>query len=507
MKRTFLNLTWVCVGAVATMMALQWVPIHAKSDKPLPRITVQDTPVARDGKFTTSFAPVIKRAAPSVVNISTSKKIPQNDMRLHPFFNDPMFRRYFGLDEEETPQPRNRREQSLGSGVIISEDGYIVTNNHVVEGGGEIKVELTDGRELDAKLVGNDPSTDTAVLKVEATGLPAVTIANSDNLQVGDVVLAIGNPFALGQTVTMGIVSATSRGNLGIMDYEDFIQTDASINPGNSGGALIDAEGRLVGINTAILSRTGGNQGVGFAVPVNMVRSVMERLIQFGKVTRGYLGVAIQPLPPQIVEFMGLPDGSGALVGGVSEGTPAAEAGIKAGDVIVEVNGKKITDNRHLRLMVSQTAPGTTVTVKALRETNAGSKKFKTETFKVKLGELPVDELAAIPGQQSPGKSESEALNGVEVTDLDAQGRRQFNIPRQIQGALVTQVEPNSGSYAAGLRPGDVILEINRQPVKNAEQAVELSTKVSSPRTLVRVFSRGAARYLLIDDAPAERQE
>src|SRR5437867_8805265 len=256
-----------------------------------PKISVQSAPLSRESKITTSFAPAIKKVAPSVVNIYSTKTVRVNP-RLMPFFDDPFLRRFFGGDPNENPQDdrrrsRTREEQSLGSGVIVSEDGYILTNNHVVDGADEIKVVLADDKkEFPAKLIGSDPQTDVAVLKVDGKKLPAVTTADSDQLEVGDVVLAIGNPFGIGQTVTMGIVSATGRGGFGVVDYEDFIQTDASINPGNSGGALVDAEGRLVGLNTFIISGSGGNQGVGFAVPINLARSVMERLTRDGKVTR-----------------------------------------------------------------------------------------------------------------------------------------------------------------------------------------------------------------------------
>jgi serine protease Do len=283
--------------------------------------------------------------------------------------------------------PRERREQSLGSGVIASQEGYILTNNHVVQGADEIKVALPDGRTvLDAKIVGTDPPTDVAVIKVEGQKLLAVNLGNSDQLEVGDVVLAIGDPFGVGQTVTMGIVSAKDRSGVGIVDYEDFIQTDASINPGNSGGALVDIDGRMVGINTAILSRTGGNQGIGFAVPVNLARYVMERIILEGKVRRGYLGVKVQALTPELAKQLNLSGQTGALVGEVTPNSPAEKAGLKPGDVVIEFDGKAVSDSRHLRLMVAEKAPGSKVSVKVLRD-------GKQHTFTVELGELPSEEM------------------------------------------------------------------------------------------------------------------
>src|SRR4051812_45940063 len=367
MKRTLLNVTYLGTGVLLAVVAMQFVPSYAKGEKTPPKIIVDDAPVQRDGKFTTSFAPIIKKAAPSVVNIFTTKVIRERDLKANPLFNDPFFRQFFG-EPGQRPR-RNQREQSLGSGVIVSSDGYVLTSNHVIEGADEIKTVLASGKEYTAKVVGADPPTDTAVLKIDASDLPAITLANSDKLEVGDIVLAIGNPFGIGQTVTMGIVSGIGRNDLGIVDYEDFIQTDASINPGNSGGALVDAQGRLVGINTAILSGSGGNQGVGFAIPVSLSKGIMETLIANGKITRGFLGVGLQPLTPDLAGRFGVKDlTGGALVTAVEEDTPAAEAGFKPGDVIIEYNGKKVVDSRQLRLLVSQTPPKTKVSFKVLRD-------------------------------------------------------------------------------------------------------------------------------------------
>lgn len=507
MKKALLNLTFIGVGSVLGIIGTQFLPSYAKEERTPPKIVVDDSAVQRDGKFTTSFAPIIKKAAPSVVNIFASRTLQKRDMRdmrrMHPFFNDPAFREFFG-DEGEAPS-RNQKEQALGSGVIVSEDGYIMTSNHVIEGADEIKVELNGGKEYTAKVIGTDPATDTAVLKVEATGLPAITLSNSDKLETGDVVLAIGNPFGIGQTVTMGIVSATGRGELGIMAYEDFIQTDASINMGNSGGALVDAHGRLVGINTAILSRTGGNQGVGFAIPVNMGRMVMERLIADGRVSRGYLGVNLQPLTPELAERLEFKEQGGALITEVLEGTPAAEAGIKPGDLVVEYNGKKVADYRQLRLMVSQTAPKTKTTFKVFRD-------GQTRTFNVTLDELPTERTVAgflrrggEPDEK--GAPEGETLEGVEVGDLDSRSRRQFSIPAHVRGALVTNVDPNSNAFAGGLRMGDVILEIERKAVSNADEAVELSSNFEGKKVLLRVWSRGSTKYLFVNTGADQEQE
>src|SRR5499426_2624267 len=323
--------------------------------------------------LTMSFAPIVKNAQPAVVSIASTKviKVDAGDEGLSPLFDDPMFRQFFG-DRGAGPlnrpgRPRELREQGLGSGVIVSPDGYILTNNHVIEGANEIKVYTSDKRELKARVIGADPKTDIAVVKVEAKNLPTLAFADSSKAQVGDIVLAIGNPFGVGQTVTMGIISATGRGNLGIEDYEDFIQTDAAINPGNSGGALINASGQLIGINTAILSRAGGNQGVGFAVPSNLARTVMNQLLKDGKVVRGYLGVLIQPVTPEIAKAFSLPNTRGALVGEVTPDGPAARAGLAQGDVITELNGVRVDDSRELRLKISQIAPGSAIKLKLIR--------------------------------------------------------------------------------------------------------------------------------------------
>jgi serine protease Do len=359
-------------GAVAAVALAAFLPLTGKE---APQMKFDDTTLSHDERPVVSFAPVIKRVGPSVVNIYSTKTIRQE---MSPMLADPLFREFFGGGMQNIP--RERREQSLGSGVIVSADGYILTNNHVVANADEVKVGLSDNQTVyDAKVIGTDPQTDIAVLKVEAKEMPAITLTDSDKVEVGDVVLAIGNPFGIGQTVTMGIVSAKGRGGMGIVDYEDFLQTDASINPGNSGGALVDAAGRLVGINTAILSRTGGNQGVGFAVPANLARFVLERIVDGGKVNRGHLGVLVQPMTPELAKKFDLPQNTGALVGDVTSNSPAEKAGIKAGDVLVEFNGRKIADSRQLRLMAGQSSPGTEVSVKLLRD-------GKEETVKVTLG-------------------------------------------------------------------------------------------------------------------------
>jgi serine protease Do len=325
-------------------------------------------------------------------------------------------------------------------------------------------------------------------------------MTDSDKLEVGDVVLAIGNPFRVGQSVTMGVVSGTGRGGFYVTDYEDFIQTDAAINPGNSGGALVDAEGRLIGINTWIISGSGGNQGIGFAVPANMARGVMDQLIKTGKVTRGMLGVQIGELTPELAGHFGVSsEHGGALVEDVQPGTPAEKAGIKAGDAIIEFDGKKVTDHRNLRLMVSQTAPGTKVSLKLLR--SDPGKKPAEKTVSLTLTELKPEEIASARQRGGPsrnrGEAGTDALDGVEVADLEPRMRRELGIPPRVEGALVSNLDPDSTAANARppLREGDVIVEINRQPVHNADDAVELTHKAKGDSILLRVWSRDAGTH------------
>ena len=481
---------WAAGWGLTVLIALQagllgGAASEAAKANRAPKLDIQETPIHRDLKAATSVAPVVKKVAPSVVNIYSTVTI---RVRPNPLLSDPLFRRFFGEQPGTQTQPRTRREQSLGSGVIVSPDGYILTANHVVEGADKVKVALASGeQEFDAKIIGTDPPTDTAVLKIEGKNLPAIAIADSDKLEVGDLVLAIGNPFAIGQTVTMGIVSALGRGGFGINNYEDFIQTDAAINVGNSGGPLVDAEGRLVGINTWIISRTGGFQGLGFAVPINMARYAMERLISEGKVRRGYLGVYLQPdMTPELAKQFKLPNMDGALVTTVDPGSPAAKAGLKEGDFVTEFDGQEIKDMRHMRLMVSQTAPGRKVALKVLRD-------GKEKNLTVTLGEMPKEGLARV-GQAQPGErgeSKTDSLEGVEVTDIDAQARREAGVPDNIRGALVTGVDQDSNAAEAELRAGDVIVEINRQPVRNADDAVALSEKAKGDRILLRIWRGG----------------
>ncbi len=323
-------------------------------------ITIQEVNPNARVNVTHSFANAAAKATPSVVNVFTQKTVraPRN-----PLLNDPFFRHFFGNHLDNRP----REVSSLGSGVIVSPDGYIITNHHVVAGADEIQVALSNGKNYPAKVVGSDPETDLAVLKINATGLPAITFGSSEKLRVGDWVLAIGDPFGVGQTVTLGIVSALGRSHLGINTFENFIQTDAAINPGNSGGALIDAAGNLVGINTAIYSRTGGFQGIGFAIPESTVKKIMEQIIQHGSVTRGWLGVEVQDVSPQIAASFGLPNTQGALVAGVLKNGPAYHAGVRPGDILTAIDGKPVSDSAGLLNLIAGLTPDTQARLSLLR--------------------------------------------------------------------------------------------------------------------------------------------
>ncbi len=468
-------------------------------DAPLPKLSVDDRPLSRDTGTRTSFSPIVKKVTPGVVKVFTSAKAHNAsfDGSGAPEMDD-MLRRFFGDQFQGRGQRRSMpapRQQGIGSGVIVSKDGYILTNNHVVDGADEVKVALTDGREFTAKVVGRDPKSDVAVIRIEGKDLPVVTMADSDKVEVGDVVLAVGNPFGIGQTVTTGIVSATGRAGAIGLDYEDFIQTDAAINPGNSGGALIDAEGRLIGINTAILSRSGGNQGIGFAIPVNLARDVMGDLIKDGRVNRGYLGVMIQDVTPDLAKEFNLKDSKGALVGDVTPRSPAEKAGLKSGDIITEMAGKKVNDSRHLKLEVARIKPGESVPVKVLRDGDV-------KTLNVTVKEVPGAEKFARNDSQ-PSNDDTGTLNGVAVSNLDRDARQQFNVPENVRGAVVTEVAPDSAAAGAGLRPGDVIVEINRKPVKTADEAVKMTENADSKRSLLRVWRDGGSRWVVVDESKA----
>jgi serine protease Do len=479
------------VIAVAATLAFSLALGQDDRQPPPPEFILDTSPLRRETRLATSFAPVVERVAPSVVSVFASRRVD------NPLSRDEVLRRFFGLPDED-PSDRSRLQQSLGSGVIVTKDGYILTNNHVVDQGEEIKVVLPgSAKEYTAQVIGKDPQTDVAVLKIDATDLPAISLADSDLLKVGDVVLAIGNPFDVGQTVTMGIVGATRRGDFRMFQYEDFIQTDASINQGNSGGALIDADGRLVGINTFILSPTGGNLGIGFAIPINMARNVMTLLISEGRVARGYIGVSLEEkITPELAREFNLDEPRGALVTDVVRGTPGDEAGLEPGDVIIQFNGKRVEDRRHLQLMVSQTAPNTEIELSIVRD-------GKERKIPLTLGEFPAGQLA---GEGPPRFNEpGDSLRGIEVMDITPQLREQFRIPRNVNGALITEVAPDSPAFEDGLRPGQVILEIDKQAVTNADDAVRIGRGARRETILFRVWTPTGTKYVPVDNSNGNR--
>ena len=442
------------------------------------------------GNFANGFSAVIKPALPAVVNIRTSKIVKPQANQMSPMFNDPMFRQFFGDQFGQGGKPHAEREQALGSGVIITSDGTILTNNHVIDGATDIKVQLSDKRDFTAKLVGADPKSDLAVLKIEGKDLPTLPLGDSSQLNVGDLIFAIGDPFGVGETATMGIVSATGRGRLGIEEYENFIQTDAAINPGNSGGAMIDIHGNLVGINTAILSHggSGGNEGVGFAIPMSMAKPVMDQILAHGKVVRGYLGVHIQDFSPELAKSFNFNQSGGVLIGDVTPNTPAASAGLKKGDVIVKLNGQTVNDNNDLRNTISQMAPGTTVKLDIWRD-------GKTQDYNVTLGELPTEKAAA-EGSDETGTSE---IQGIEVQDVTPEILQQLNLPTGTHGVVVTAVDPTSPAAAAGLNRGDVIQEINHKSVATSAQYKQLMSGTNGQPILLLVNSGGVTHYLVVE--------
>lgn len=495
----FLGLLLIGIGVLLGLVVasdLGWIPtgqaVRESPTKPTGTVPPVPAPLIAPGGSDRNFVEVAQAVTPSVVNISTTRNSRMPEGHASPF-EDPFFKRFFG-DElfRRFETPKDRHERSLGSGVIADPNGYIITNNHVVAKADEIKVLLSDKRELKAKVVGTDPKTDVAVIKVEAQTLPIIPWADSDKLQVGEYVLAIGNPFGLNQTVTMGIISAVGRANVGIAEYEDFIQTDAAINPGNSGGALVNARGELIGINTAIFSQSGGYMGIGFAVPSNMVRSVMDQLIKGGKVVRGYLGVSIQELNQELAKQFGVGERRGVLITDVLADSPAKRAKLERGDVIVEYDGHPVLNPTQFRNLVAQTPVGKKVRLRLLRS-------GKEQELEITIGEQPLN-MARAGGE--PGEEEARAdgvFAGIDVRDLPNDLLRRFSLPRDKAGALVVRVAEGSPAEQAGLRAGDVINEINRKTIANARDYSKVTGSLSpKDSALVLVLRNGRSIYLTI---------
>ncbi len=495
----------------AAMQAKGWLPFGDDGNK-VPVYVAADSQVKDQVTLNAGFAPVAKAVTPAVVTVQISSRTrPQQ----FPFSGDPFgldpFREFFfrrGLpDDDDQPSPRQQapgRRQSpenrgrlqpsgLGSGVIVSPDGYILTNNHVVDGAEKVEVILPDRRSFTAKIIGADPPSDIAVLKIDGSGFPTIPLGDSNKVEVGDVALAIGNPLGVGQTVTMGIISAKGRstsGNSGSGSYEDFLQTDAAINRGNSGGALVNLRGELIGIPSQILSQTGGSIGIGFAIPTAMARTVMDQLIKGGKVRRGKLGVTIGDLTPDLAAQFNFKGTQGALVQDVEAGQSAERAGVRAGDIITEFQGQRVEDSARLRNLVAQTPPGSTVKFKVWRD---GAER----EFQATLAEMDLRAIGATGSRGESGPTES-ALSGVRVENLTPEMARRLNLPPSSRGVVITEVDPDSGAADAGLQRGDLIEEVNRQPVANASEFDAALRKAGKQSVLLRVRRAEGPRFVVV---------
>jgi Do/DeqQ family serine protease len=442
---------------------------------------------------TTSYAGVVSRVSPAVVTVRSERRVKASQQ--FPFMDDPTFREFFRdrLPRGDQGQPHTERQEGLGSGVVVSPDGYILTNHHVVEGSQEITVELTDNRVFNAKLIGSDQPSDLAVLKIDAANLPVLALGDSDRVQVGDVVLAVGNPLGIGQTVTSGIISAKGR-QTGLSDgsFEDFIQTDAAINRGNSGGALVNTSGELVGINSQILSPSGGSIGIGFAIPTNMARDVMGQLIKTGNVRRGMIGVGIQPVTADIAQNLGLREVRGALVNEVRPGSPAASAGVRMGDVIVAFNGAPVGDSNSFRNMVARTQPGTPVTFTVARD-------GREQELRATLAELPVErEKGDETGVGAGGVPTENGKLGLTVEPLTTAIAARMELPQDARGLVVTNIDPDGPAADAGLQRGDLIREVNRQPVSTREDFRGALTRSGTRPVLLLVSREGRAIFITV---------
>jgi len=435
--------------------------------------------LTRINEATSEVASAVK---PAVVNISSTTTVHMRGMS-SPFFDDPFFREFFGDQFRSFNKPRNYKQSGLGSGVIVDKNGYILTNNHVIQGADDIKVRLSNKKIYTGKIVGTDSKTDLAVIKIDAGDLPVIRFGDSDHLKVGDRVIAVGNPFGLNQTVTTGIISATGRADVGIADYEDFIQTDAPINPGNSGGALVNVRGELIGINTAIVSSTGGYQGIGFAIPSNMAKVVMDNLIKKGKIIRGWLGVSIQPITSELAKEFKLKDEKGVLIADVVSGSPAEQSGLQRGDVIIEYDGKETNDVAGLKNMVANNPPGKAVTIKYIRNGVA-------KTVRITIRELP--------SQLQVSANYENQLKGVSVQSLTRDIRRGLNIPEKIKGVVVIHVNDNSEA-ADVLSKGDVIMEVNKNKITSLKDYETAVSKIKSDqKILLLIYRNGVALYVTL---------
>jgi serine protease Do len=451
--------------------------------------TTEDVAVL--SKSAKAFSSVVKKATPAVVHVEVEKTVGATDYNFD-FFNNPFFERFFGPDfHRQFPpqQPRERKQQGQGSGFIISKEGYILTNNHVVADADTIRVTLSDNKKVDAKLIGSDPQSDVALIKIDnGNNLPIIPLGDSDALEVGEWVIAIGNPFGLNQTVTVGVVSAKGRSRVGINEYENFIQTDAAINPGNSGGPLLNIHGEVVGINSALFSRTGGYMGIGFAIPINMVKAINDQLQEHGKVTRGWLGVAIQDIDEDLAKSFGLKEARGILVSEVQKDSPADKSELRQGDVIIELNGIELLNVNDLRNRIALIIPNTAAELVVIRD-------GKEKTIEVVIGEQPTDF-----GRTAQSAADQEFLGkfGLSFQELTPELAEQFGYEGE-QGVLVGDVEPGSPAASARLQPGQLVQEVNKERVTSLRDLQNILKKSGdSDRMLLRVRSGSFSQYVVL---------
>jgi serine protease Do len=493
----FTLVTGGIVIGVVIASNMGWLPTGSAGPEPIPTPIIRPVATAPQppmgGGEGKNFVEIAKMVKPAVVNIAATRTGKSGDNPHGSPLDDPFFRKFFGDEFLKRDAPhREPKERGQGSGVIVEANGLIITNNHVVNKADEIRVFLSDKREFKGKLIGTDAKTDIAIVKIEATGLSTIPWADSDQLEVGEYVLAVGSPFGLTQTVTMGIVSAVGRASMGIAEYEDFIQTDAAINPGNSGGALVNVRGELVGINTAIFSQSGGSMGIGFAVPSNLSRAVMDQLVRTGKVVRGWLGVSIQDLTPELASQFGIIDTKGVLVSDVLADSPAKKAGFERADVIVEYDGKIMDSPTHLRNAVAQTPIGKKVSVKLIRDK-------KPKTIEVAIVEQP--KSLGQPGSEESRESAvpTGVLSDLDVREINEELAARYGLKGIERGVVVVKIKPGSNAEEMGVREGDIILEVNRKPVTSYKSYEQAASALAKDHPVLLLLKRkGQTIYLTL---------